>query len=69
MSNIEKNATDDAANDVTDDITYVPDDDAFDYTGIERMRSEEFDDLYQTYPLTDETTCGLWIFRGKLMQK
>lgn len=69
MTNIEKDATDDVTDDVADDVTYVPDDDTFNYKGIERMRSDEFDDLYRTYPLTDETTCGLWICRGNFLQK
>lgn len=43
--------------------------DTFDYTEIERMLPENFDDLYHTLPLTEDTTCGLWIFKGDLLQK
>lgn len=42
---------------------------AFDYAEIEKMLPEKFDELYKTFPLTDETTCGLWRFRGDLWQK
>lgn len=44
-------------------------DETFDYTEIEKMLPEKFDELYKTFPLTEETTCGLWIFRGNLWQK
>lgn len=43
--------------------------DKFDYTEIERMLPEQFDDLYKTLPLTEETTCGVWFIRGNLWQK
>lgn len=64
--------------DVVDNDIRVPNDEnenddnannAFNYEAIERMPSAEFDDLYRTYPLTEETTCGFWIFQGSLMQK
>lgn len=55
--------------DVDDDNTYVPDEDAFDYKGIERMPSDEFEDLYRTYPITEETKCGFWMLKGSCMQK
>lgn len=35
---------------------------------IENMLPEEFDTLFETTPLNDDTTCGFWLFRG-LMQK
>lgn len=41
----------------------------FDYAEIEQMLPEHFDDLYKTLPLTEETTCGLWLFKGELWQK
>lgn len=41
----------------------------FDYAAIQKMRTEQFDDLYKTLPLTDDTTCGLWFFKGELLQK
>lgn len=43
--------------------------DEFDYTEIEKMLPKEFDDLYRTLPLTEETTCGIWFIRGSLWQK
>lgn len=43
--------------------------DEFDYSEIEKMLPKEFDDLYRTLPLTEETTCGLWFIRGNLWQK
>lgn len=43
--------------------------DKFDYTEIEKMLPEQFDDLYETLPLTEETTCGIWFIRGNLWQK
>lgn len=41
----------------------------FDYAEIEKMLPEEFDNLFDTLPITEETTCGWWIFKGRLMQK
>lgn len=43
--------------------------DDFDHTEIEKMLPTEFDDLYRTLPLTEETTCGIWFIRGSLWQK
>lgn len=43
--------------------------DKFDYTEIEKMLPEQFDDLFKTLPLTEETTCGIWFIRGRLWQK
>ncbi|GAB0096936.1 Solute carrier organic anion transporter family member [Sergentomyia squamirostris] len=31
--------------------------------------TEDFEDLYNHMPLTDETTCGFWIFKGPFYQK
>lgn len=42
---------------------------SFDYTEIEQMLPEQFDKLFKTLPLTEETTCGIWIFKGELLQK
>lgn len=44
-------------------------DERFDYTEIQSMLPERFDDLYSTLPLTEETTCGIWFIRGKFWQK
>lgn len=41
----------------------------FDYGEIQKMLPEQFDDLYKTLPITKDTTCGLWIFKGELFQK
>lgn len=41
----------------------------FDYTEIEKMLPEQFDDLYETLPLTEDTTCGIWFIRGAIWQK
>lgn len=41
----------------------------FDYTEIEKMLPEQFDDLYETLPLTEDTTCGVWFIRGPVWQK
>lgn len=41
----------------------------FDHKEIESMLPEELDNLYTTMPLTKETTCGFWIFKGWLLQK
>lgn len=41
----------------------------FDYQEIEKMLPEELDNLYSTMPLTKETTCGFWIFKGWFLQK
>lgn len=68
MTKLEK----DVVNDDTDVPSKGDDDnaeDGFDYKRIERMPSAEFDDLYRTYPLTEDTTCGFWIFQGSFMQK
>lgn len=68
MTKLEK----DVVNDDTDVPSKGDDDnaeDGFDYKTIERMPSAEFDDLYQTYPLTEDTTCGFGIFQGSFMQK
>lgn len=35
---------------------------------IETMPAEEFDTLFETTPLSSDTTCGYWIFKG-CMQK
>lgn len=43
--------------------------DQFDYTEIQRMLPEQFDDLYKTLPLTEDTSCGIWIFKGDWLQK
>lgn len=45
------------------------DHDSFDYAEIEKMLPEQFDELYEKLPLTEDTTCGLWIFKGDLLQK
>jgi hypothetical protein len=34
----------------------------------EKMLEQDFDDVYRNYPLSDDTTCGFGIFRGKYMQ-
>lgn len=44
-------------------------DEQFDYAEIQKMLPEQFDDLYKTLPLTDDTTCGLGIFKGGWLQK
>lgn len=31
---------------------------------IENMLPEDFDTLFQTTPLTSDTTCGYWMCRG-----
>jgi hypothetical protein len=41
----------------------------FDYAEIQQMLPEQFDDLYKTLPITEDTTCGLWIFKGDFFQK
>lgn len=41
----------------------------FNYAEIEKMLPDQFDDLYKTLPLTEETTCGIWFIRGRLWQK
>lgn len=43
--------------------------DEFHYPEIEKMLPNEFDTLYKTMPLTDETTCGLSFLRGNIWQK
>lgn len=30
---------------------------------------DEYADLFESMPLTDETTCGIWFFKGALLQK
>lgn len=35
---------------------------------IEDMEPEEFDTLFETLPLTPETTCGYWFFKGWLQR-
>lgn len=42
---------------------------SFDYAEIQKMPPEQFDELHEILPLTDDTTCGLWIFKGELLQK
>lgn len=41
----------------------------FDYAEIQQMLPDQFDDLYKTLPITEDTTCGLWIFKGEFFQK
>lgn len=43
--------------------------DPFDSPEIEKMLPDEFDTLYKTMPLTEETTCGWSFMRGGLWQK
>lgn len=43
--------------------------DQYDYKEIEQMLPEQFDDLFKTLPLTEETTCGIWFIRGHFWQK
>lgn len=43
--------------------------DQYDPKEIESMLPEELDNLFNTMPLTKETTCGYWIFKGWLLQK
>lgn len=45
------------------------DEQPFDYAEIEQMLPEQFDDLYRTLPLTEDTTCGIWMFKGAWLQK
>lgn len=35
----------------------------------ERMLIRNLDYMYNDTPLTDETTCGFWIFKGTFLQK
>lgn len=48
---------------------HLSEDDAFDYAEIQRMLPEQFENLYKTYPLTEDTSCGFWFFQGNFMQK
>ena len=34
----------------------------------EKMLEADFDEIYQNYPLTDDTTCGIGFIRGKCLQ-
>ena len=43
--------------------------DKYDYKEIEQMLPEDFDTLFKTMPVTDETSCGLWIFKGSYLQR
>jgi len=35
----------------------------------EKLLPENLNDLYKDMPLTDDTTCGFWIFKGYFLQK
>lgn len=41
----------------------------FDPEEIEKMLPEDFDNLFQTLPITDDTSCGFWMFKGSMLQK
>ena len=36
---------------------------------IEEMKVEEFDELFQTMPISDDTRCGLGFIQGSFLQK
>lgn len=40
----------------------------YDPKEIESMLPEEFDQLFETTPLTEDTTCGYWIFKGAMQR-
>lgn len=35
----------------------------------EKLLRENLEDLYKDMPITDETSCGFWIFTGPTLQK
>lgn len=35
----------------------------------EKQNDEDITEYLKNMPLTDDTTCGFWIFRGKFLQK
>ncbi|XP_035917032.1 solute carrier organic anion transporter family member 74D-like [Anopheles stephensi] len=36
---------------------------------MEKMLPEEVEDMYRDMPLTKDTTCGLWMFQGPMLQR
>lgn len=39
----------------------------FEFT--DKMLEDDFDEVYRNYPLTEDTTCGISVFRGRILQK
>lgn len=35
----------------------------------EVMLKEELDSFYREMPITEDTSCGIWLFKGPLLQK
>lgn len=38
-------------------------------TALKRMLTHDLEIRFKDEPLTDETTCGYWIFRGNFLQR